>query len=119
MTLTNTIWGRIFIVQKNGTPWRKPKNNGGSPKGVREPPMFATRKMKKMITCFLDLRLALARMMGRIRSIAAPVVPIQDARMVPMMRIIVFTFGVPARVPLNKIPPEAVNNPHNNIMNGM
>ena len=38
-------------VQKNGTPRRKPRNRGGSPSGVSEPPMLATRKMKKTTVC--------------------------------------------------------------------
>ena len=42
-----TIWGRILRVQKNGTPWRNPRNSGGSPRGVSEPPILLTRKMKK------------------------------------------------------------------------
>ena len=38
------------VVQKKSTPFRKPKKRGGSPKGVNEPPIFATKKIKKMIT---------------------------------------------------------------------
>ena len=38
------------VVQKKSTPFRKPKKRGGSPKGVNEPPIFATRNIKKMIT---------------------------------------------------------------------
>ena len=48
--------GRSLMVQKNGTPWMKPRNSGGSPSGVRAPPMLATRKMKKMKTCALCRR---------------------------------------------------------------
>ena len=35
------------LVQKKGTPCRKPRKSGGSPSGVSEPPTLATRKMKK------------------------------------------------------------------------
>ena len=34
------------VVQKKSTPLRKPKNKGGSPNGVNEPPILATRKIK-------------------------------------------------------------------------
>ena len=37
------------VVQKKLTPFKKPKNSGGSPKGVNDPPIFATRKIKKTI----------------------------------------------------------------------
>jgi hypothetical protein len=35
------------MVQKNGTPFKKPINNGGSPMGVSNPPKFEIKKMKK------------------------------------------------------------------------
>ena len=35
-----------FVVQKKSTPFRKPRNNGGSPSGVNDPPIFATKKIK-------------------------------------------------------------------------
>src|SRR5690606_26474675 len=34
-------------VQKKGTPFKKPKNKGGSPIGVNEPPTLLTIKIKK------------------------------------------------------------------------
>ena len=34
------------VGQKKSTPFRNPRNSGGSPSGVSEPPIFATRKMK-------------------------------------------------------------------------
>ena len=37
------------VVQKKQTPFKNPKNRGGSPRGVNDPPIFATRKMKKTI----------------------------------------------------------------------
>ena len=36
-----------MAVQKKLTPLRKPRKSGGSPRGESEPPMLATRKMKK------------------------------------------------------------------------
>jgi hypothetical protein len=44
-------------------------------------------------------------------SMAAPVVPVQDAKAVPMIIIMVFTLGVPTKLPLSNIPPEIVNDP--------
>ena len=35
------------ITQKKGTPRKNPKNNGGSPIGVNEPPMLLTIKIFK------------------------------------------------------------------------
>ncbi len=40
---------RWVVVQKKLTPFKKPKKSGGSPSGLREPPILATRKMKKTI----------------------------------------------------------------------
>ena len=62
-------------VQPKSTPRRKPRNSGGSPSGVSEPPMLPTRKMKKTKTWVRCRRSPLARINGRISSMAAPVVP--------------------------------------------
>jgi len=86
-----------LVVQKKLMPCKKPKNRGGSPKGVNEPPILATRKMKIIMVWTLFLRFLFDRIIGRISNIAAPVVPIHDAKTVPMNKIIVFTFGVPAK----------------------
>jgi hypothetical protein len=107
------------VTQKKGTLWRNPRKSGGSPRGVREPPMFATRKMKKQITWALWIRSRLARSTGRIMIMAAPVVPTQEARNVPMRRRIVFTRGVPRREPCTTMPPEMVNSPQRRMMKGM
>ena len=72
-----------LVVQKKSTPLRNPRNSGGSPSGVNAPPMFATRKMKNITTCARCRRLSFARRSGRIRSIAAPVVPMMLASTVP------------------------------------
>ena len=63
---------------------RKPRNSGGSPSGVSEPPALLTMKMKKTTTCATCLRLSLARISGRISSIDAPVVPMKLASTAPM-----------------------------------
>ena len=34
------------MLQKNDTPLENPMSSGGSPIGVRQPPIFDTRKMK-------------------------------------------------------------------------
>ena len=81
-----------FVVQKKSTPLRNPRKRGGSPNGVSDPPIFATRKIKKTITCTLCFRSLFARIRGRINSIAAPVVPIQLAKTVPMKIIMTFFF---------------------------
>ena len=80
-------------------------SSGGSPSGESAPPIFPTRKMKKMTTCALLSRAALALMSGRIRIMAAPVVPTTLAIAVPKTRIAVLTSGVPRRLPVTRIPP--------------
>ena len=71
------------VVQKKSTPRRKPTNSGGSPSGDSAPPILATRKMKNITTWALCLRAALARISGRTRIMAAPVVPTMLAIAVP------------------------------------
>ena len=66
--------------------------------------------------CTLFFRCWLARINGRINSIA-PVVPIQLARAVPMKIIIVFNIGVPTREPFNCTPPDIVKD-NNKMING-
>lgn len=55
--------------------------------------------MKKTTVCARCRRLALARSSGRISSMAAPVVPIQEARKVPISRIVPLTSGAPRNEP--------------------
>ena len=83
--MTMKIIGVIiaFVVQKKSTPFKKPRNSGGSPRGVNEPPIFATKKMKNTIMWVLFFLNSLALIMGLINNIAAPVVPIQLAKTVP------------------------------------
>ena len=81
--------------------------------------MLATRKMKKTTECTRYLRWALARSSGRISSMAAPVVPIQLARMVPTARMPVLTTGVPTSEPFRRTPPATVNRANSSTMKGM
>ena len=107
-----------FVVQKKLMPFKKPRKRGGSPSGVREPPILATRKIKKMIICtlcFLDL---FAFNSGRIKRIAEPVVPIHDDKIVPIDIMAVLINGVPARYPFNLIPPEIVKRDRRRMING-
>ena len=90
-----------FVVQKKSTPFRKPRNNGGSPRGVNDPPMFATKKIKNTTMCTLCFRSLLALSRGLIKSMAAPVVPIQLANNVPTNIIAVLIMGVPTSDPVN------------------
>ena len=96
---------RWVVVQKKSTPRRKPTNNGGSPSGLSAPPILATRKMKKITTWVLFLRAALARISGRTRIMAAPVVPTRLAMAVPSSRMPALTSGPPRSVPVINIPP--------------
>ena len=61
--------------------------------------------MKKTTTWTLCSRAALARMSGRIRIMAAPVVPTTLAITVPKASIAVLMSGVPRNSPVTKIPP--------------
>ena len=96
----NSVSGRMWpTVQKKVTPFRKPRNSGGSPSGVSEPPMLLTMKMKKITTWALWRRLSLARISGRISSIDAPVVPMKLASSAPTARMPVLSTGEPCRLP--------------------
>jgi hypothetical protein len=107
------------IVQKKPTPLRKPRNSGGSPNGVSEPPAFETMKMKNTITCTLCRRLSFARISGRISSIEAPVVPMTLASTAPIARIAVFRPGAPCKLPRMWMPPATVKSAVSRMMNGM
>ena len=94
------------------------QKSGGSPRGVKDPPTFATRKIKNTTIKVLFFLYALALKKGLIMSIAAPVVPIQEAKMVPMSSMMTFTMGVPTKDPRSKIPPETVYRDHSKMING-
>ena len=120
MNVTNNIgMSKFLVVQKKSTPFKKPKNNGGSPNGVKEPPIFATKNIKNTNICTFFFRHLFALINGRISNIDAPVVPIQEAIPVPMSKNITFNLGEPTNDPFSLIPPEIVNNANNNIMNGI
>ncbi|CWP02824.1 Uncharacterised protein [Neisseria meningitidis] len=108
-----------LTVHMKSTPLRKPRKSGGSPKGVRPPPMFATRKMKKMTMCTRRVRFWLAFSSGRIISIAAPVVPMIEASAVPTASRAVLSLGVPFKSPQTKMPPEMVYRASSSRMKGM
>ncbi|KZR98473.1 Uncharacterized protein APZ42_006099, partial [Daphnia magna] len=106
----NRVSGKmVLMVQKKSTPFKKPKNKGGSPKGVKDPPALETMKMKNTTTCATCLRLSLARMSGRMSNIEAPVVPMKLASTAPMARMAVFSPGLPCKLPRMKMPPDTVN----------
>ena len=67
---------------------------------VSEPPAFDTMKMKNTTMCATFLRWSLARIIGRIISIDAPVVPMKLASTAPMASIATFSPGLPRRLPL-------------------
>ena len=80
--------------------------------------MLATRKMKKMKMWALFLRHSLARSMGRTRSMAEPVVPIQLERMVPTASMITLLRVVPTMRPLIAMPPVTTKRPRSSTMKG-
>ena len=63
-------------------------------------------------------RFLLALRKGRINSMAAPVVPIHDARTVPISNMTTLIIGVPVSVPRNKIPPDTVYSDQSRIIKG-
>ena len=119
MVLINTGGNMCTTVQPKSTPFKKPRKSGGSPKGVKQPPILATRKMKKITTWTLCLRLSLALSSGRIISMAAPVVPIMEARTVPMASKMVLSLAEPCRLPHTRMPPEMVYKASSSKIKGM
>ena len=117
--MLNSITGNSRRLQKKGTPREKPISSGGSPMGVRQPPMLATRKMKKMTMCALYLRHSLARSSGRMSSMAEPVVPIQLESSVPTTSMRTLLRVVPAMRPFTAMPPVTTNRPKSSTINGM
>jgi hypothetical protein len=61
--------------------------------------------MKKIAVWVMCVRWRLVWRTGRIRSIAAPVVPRNEARRLPAARNAVLTRGVASRSPLRRMPP--------------
>ena len=117
MTILKISTGNRCRLQKNGTPRINPINSGGSPIGVRHPPILETMKIKKIIICpFLFLH-EFILITGRTISILAPVVPIQLARKVPSASRPTLTRGEPAKSPSMVILPDTQNRPNNRMMN--
>ena len=85
--------------------------NGGSE-------ILATRNMKNTMTWTFFSRYLFARIKGRMSSMAAPVVPIQLAKIVPMKITPVLTMGFPTKDPVSCTPPEMVNKDRSRMMNG-
>jgi len=80
-------------------------NSGGSPSGDSAPPILQTRKMKNTTTCALDRLASFARNSGRIRIMAAPVVPTMLAIKVPKASRKMFVAVVPRGLPVTRMPP--------------
>jgi len=74
--------------------------------------------MKKTNTWTLCRRSALARIIGRIRIIDAPVVPRKLALTAPKASSAVLVFGVPIRLPTIRMPPATTNSEKIRMMNG-
>jgi hypothetical protein len=104
-------------VQVKGTPRSIPRKSGGSPSGVSRPPQLAATKMAKMTVWALYRRSLLVFSSGRISSIAAPVVPMNDAASPPTARKIVLLRGVARMSPFRKSPPETTNSASSSTMN--
>ena len=73
--LINTGISMCLTVHMKSTPFRNPKNRGGSPKGVRPPPIFATKKNEENHDVNAVVAFMVGFQSGRIINIAAPVVP--------------------------------------------
>jgi len=109
------IWNR-FRLQKNDTPRMNPIRSGGSPIGVRQPPIFEIMKIKKIMIWLFFFLQEFILISGRTKSILAPVVPIQLESSVPNARNMALTAGEPARFPSSVILPDTQNNPNNNTI---
>ena len=105
------------MLQKNGTPRINPIRSGGSPIGVRQPPILEIRKMKNTIICLFLFLHEFILMTGRTMSILAPVVPIQLESSVPNASRHAFTLGDPAKSPPIVMLPDTQNNPNNRTIN--
>ncbi len=114
--MLNSMIGNRCRLQKKGTPLENPISSGGSPIGVRHPPILDTRKIKNTNICERFLRHAFILMTGRTISILAPVVPIQLDSSVPIVSRMIFTLGEPARSPSMVIFPATQNRPNSNTI---
>ena len=105
--------GNKCKLQKNGTPRINPIKSGGSPIGVRHPPILEIMKIKNIMICALFFLHEFILIIGRTSSILAPVVPIQLDNKVPNAKNKAFTAGEPARLPSSVIFPDTQNRPNN------
>ena len=74
--------------------------------------------MKKRTVCILYLRCEMVCNTKRISSMAAPVVPINEAKSQPMPRMMVLVIGFATRSPLMQMPPVVTNSAINSKMKG-
>ena len=116
MAVLKSMIGRSCRLQKKGMPLEKPISKGGSPIGVRQPPILDTRKIKNTMIWRLRLRQEFILIIGRTMSILAPVVPTQLDNRVPKRSSMVLTRGEPARSPSSVILPDTQNRPNNNTI---
>src|SRR5262245_20649471 len=92
-TATSHASQQCSRTHQNGTPLRYPRNNGGSPIGVKHPPTLLTTKMKKT-TWNAVIRYLFIRIQGRMSSIEAPVVPRKFDSTAPINRNRQLTHGL-------------------------
>lgn len=107
------------MVQRKSTPLRYPKNSGGSPSGNSRPPQLQTTKIKNTTVCATCFRSLLVSKSGRIKSIAAPVVPMKLARRPPLIINVALVSECAGRSPWMRMPPLIVYRLNNSTMNGM
>lgn len=74
-------------------------------------------RIVKITVCALRLRSALVLRIGRMSSIAAPVVPMNEAMTAPAARKVVLIRGVARRSPARKMPPETTKSASSRVMN--
>ena len=102
----------------NEAPFWNSRNKGGSPRGDNRPPQLATMAIKKSTVCILYLRCEMVCNTKRINSMAAPVVPMNEANSQPIPRITVLVAGFATRSPLIQIPPVVTNSAIRSKMKG-
>ena len=91
-------------------------SRGGSPMGVRQPPMLEIRKMKNTMMWLRCRRQAFILITGRTMSMLAPVVPIQLDSTVPRSRRNTLIRGEPARSPSREMLPATQNRPNSSTI---
>src|SRR5436189_1711992 len=107
-TPTTQIGQQCVATHQKGTSLRYPRNKGGSPTGVKQPPTLETMKIKKTTWCPVS-RYLFMRNHGRMSSIEAPVVPSRFEIKAPVRRNNTLTAGVDSPFTVIWIPPEIIN----------